>query len=102
MEGEEIAKIIGPDSGLLAGSTIQKALRSPGHRRPRVINVDGINSLPDGPLIAMLYSVVHRLGDLRKSAREVALRGSSVLTQDFRGPQMGCHSGGLLRLNSCA
>ena len=33
---------------------------------------------------------------------KLALRGSSVLTQDFRGPRMGCHSGGLVRLNSCA
>jgi hypothetical protein len=31
-----------------------------------------------------------------------ALRGSSVLPQDFRGPQMGSHSGGSIRVNSCA
>jgi len=33
---------------------------------------------------------------------KVALRGSSVLTQDFRGPQRGCHSGRQAWLNSCA
>ena len=55
-----------------------------------------------GPFDDMLFFVVHRLGDSRKSAREVALRGSSVLPQDFRGPQMGSQSGRSIRVNSYA
>jgi hypothetical protein len=40
-----------------------------------------------GVLRLMLVFVVHHLGDSENQLAKVTLRGSSVLTQDFRGPQ---------------